>query len=79
VRRDLNVSFWVEAALGFVTAFLAILTSAWPDWIEGVFGFDPDHHSGSLEWAIVSFCLVVTFACVLMARRQWRLASELAT
>jgi hypothetical protein len=79
VRRDLHVSFWVEAVLGFVTAFLAILTSAWPDWIEGVFGFDPDHHSGSLEWAIVSVCCAVTVACALGARRQWRMAAGLAT
>ena len=75
MHRKLSIRFWIEAALGTVSAFLLVLTAAWPDWIEGVFGVDPDHHNGSLEWLICAVCLLATVVFLLAARRQWRAAA----
>jgi hypothetical protein len=32
---------------------LALLTLFWPDWIEGMSGYDPDQHNGTVESLIV--------------------------
>lgn len=66
--------FWVESILAFITAFLAVLTLVWRDWIEGVFGFDPDHHNGSFEWELVIACGIATVLLSALARRQWQRA-----
>lgn len=47
-----------------------ILTVSWPDWIEHVFGVDPDHHSGSFEAGVSAAFLVVTLS--LATRRRLR-------
>jgi hypothetical protein len=39
--------------------------------VEGVFGFDPDHHNRSIEWIIVAGCMVATVGFSLLRRRQW--------
>jgi hypothetical protein len=75
VQRKLRVRFWIEALLGAFTGFLLVLTLVWPDWIEGVFGVDPDHGNGSLEWLICAVCLVATAAFFFAARRDWRAAA----
>jgi hypothetical protein len=31
----------------------AVLTIFWPDWIEGLTGYDPDPHDGTVEWLTV--------------------------
>jgi hypothetical protein len=61
--------FRVETLLAALTAALATLTAAWPAWIEGMFGIDPDHGGGSFEWVVV-----VGFAvtAVLLAMLAWR-------
>jgi hypothetical protein len=35
-------------------------------------GFDPDRHSGSLEWAIVAGLLLACVVAGLAARGEWR-------
>ena len=52
-RKRFSLAFWIESFAGSFTGFLAILTLVWRDWIEGVFGYDPDHHNGSFEWELV--------------------------
>jgi hypothetical protein len=79
MKRQLGLRFWVESILAGFTAFLVVLTLAWHDWIEGIFGFDPDHHNGSFEWELVIVCAVVTVASSLLARRDWRRARLRAT
>jgi hypothetical protein len=64
--------FWLESVLAIISAFLVVLTLVWDDWIEGVFGFDPDHGNGSFEWELVIVCCLVTVLCSALARRQWR-------
>ena len=43
----------VELIVAIALTALAVLTIVWPDWIEGVFGYDPDHGSGAVEAAII--------------------------
>jgi hypothetical protein len=50
---------WLEAALAAGAGVMGVLTLFWHDWIEAVFGVDPDHGNGSLEW-IVAFALLAT-------------------
>jgi hypothetical protein len=52
--------FRVEASLAVATGFLGILTPIWRDWIEGLTGWDPDHHSGSVEIALVCSLFVLS-------------------
>jgi hypothetical protein len=75
VKRQVGKAFWIESVLGSVTTFLALLTLVWPDWIEGIFGVDPDHGNGSFEWAIVAGCFAVTIASAVLAGREWRRAA----
>ena len=62
-----------------VTGFVAVLTLAWRDWIETVFGVDPDHGNGSLEWVVVAVLAIVTVALVAGARVEWRRSARPAT
>jgi hypothetical protein len=59
-----------EAVLAGVAGLLAILTAVWSDWIEIVFGWDPDHHSGGAELTII-----VVLACLSLlsgAAARWQ-------
>jgi hypothetical protein len=72
MTKSLRGRFWVEAVLGSVTGFLTLLTLVTREWIEILFGVDPDGGSGSLEWAIVVALLEVTVAFSALARAEWR-------
>jgi hypothetical protein len=75
MKRNLTPPFWIELALAAISAFLAITTVLWPDWLELVFNVDPDMGNGSLERAIVGLSFVLTIAFVALARREWRRAA----
>jgi hypothetical protein len=60
-------------ALALSAGTLGILTIFWHDWIEVLTGWDPDHHSGSMEWILVVGLLAVAVWAGLAARRHWRL------
>jgi hypothetical protein len=70
--RQAGPVFWAESIVASVAGFLAVLTLVWPDWIEGVFGVDPDQHNGTVEWALVAGCAVVAVVLAVLARREWR-------
>jgi hypothetical protein len=70
--------FFLETATAVLGAGLAAVTLLWPDWIEGVFGVDPDGGSGLDEWLIVAATFFVAIASALLARREWRARSLLA-
>ena len=72
MQRPLSAGFWVELALSLTSAFLSVLTIAWPDWIEGVFEVDPDAGSGSSEWGITFAFIVVTLMLAALTGRTWR-------
>ena len=72
MKSIVRTRFWLEATLASLCGFLAVLTLFWRDWIETMTGFDPDHHNGSIEWAIVA---VLVGVCVVVggaARSEWR-------
>ncbi len=68
----------LETAIAAVAGVLGILTIFWHDWIEGLTGWDPDHHNGSFEWIIIVALLAVAVVVGAMARRDWRLSAALA-
>lgn len=72
MKRQLPVRFWLEVGLASVTGILFLVTLIWKDWIEIVFGVEPDAGSGMLEWLIVGILLVATIALFSMARYEWR-------
>jgi hypothetical protein len=68
----LRSRFWLETILGSITGIVAIITLFWQDWIETVFGVDPDHGNGSAEWLVVAVLLLITAALAVGARHEWR-------
>ena len=66
--------FWIEVALGATSAFLFAITVIWHDWLELVFGIDPDHGSGAVEWALVGLSATIAIASSVLARAEWRRA-----
>lgn len=68
----MRIRFGVEVALAVLTAALAVLTLISREWIELLFGFDPDNGSGALEWAIVVALVIASAALALIARWDWR-------
>lgn len=66
--------FWLESVLGSITGVVAIVTLFWHDWIETVFGVDPDKGNGSAEWLVVLTLLALTAVLVIGARLEWRRA-----
>ncbi len=69
--RGLRRRFWVETAGSAVSLVAFVVTLIWPDWIERVFGVDPDGGNGSFEWLIVALLLLATVAGSVVARREW--------
>jgi uncharacterized membrane protein YedE/YeeE len=62
----------IEIVLAAVLGVATILTAVWPDWIEELFGFDPDGGNGTAEWGIVVVLAVATIAVAALARRDLR-------
>jgi hypothetical protein len=75
MKRNLTRPFWIELGLAGISAFLAIITVLWPDWIEIVFKVDPDMGNGALERALVGLSFVLAIAFFALAHREWRGAS----
>ena len=51
---------WLEMVIASAAGILGIMTIFWRDWIEGLTGWDPDHHNGgSAEWLIVAGLLIL--------------------
>jgi DMSO/TMAO reductase YedYZ heme-binding membrane subunit len=71
--------FWLESILGSITGVAAVVTLFWHDWIEAVFGVDPDKGSGSAEWLVVLILLLLTVAFAAGARLEWRRAQLAAS
>jgi hypothetical protein len=71
LRRD-HTLLYVELVLATLSAVMFAVTLAWPDWIEEVFGIDPDRGNGSLEWAIVVALGLVAVSLGAAARKTHR-------
>jgi hypothetical protein len=72
MKEHLRTRFWIEAGFAALSLIFAVLTLVWTDWIEIVFRVDPDHHSGSLEWAIAFGALAIAIIIGVVARAEWR-------
>ena len=70
----LRKRFWVEFILACLSGGLAVLTLIRHDWIELLFGAEPDGGDGSLEWGIVVVFLILTVVFSALARTEWRRA-----
>jgi len=70
--RKTRLRFWVELVLAVLTAGLFVLTLVSRDWIEEVFGVEPDAGSGALEWGIVIALAAATVLFGWLARAEWR-------
>jgi len=66
----------IEAALAKLLALLTVLTLVWPGWIERFTGYRSDTGDGDAEWGIVILFAVLALIAALMARRDYRLASQ---
>jgi hypothetical protein len=64
--------FWIEASLSTSSFALLVLTIIWHDWIETLFGVDPDQHNGLVEWLIVAVLALVTITLAVLARIDFR-------
>ncbi len=74
MRNALRWRFWLETGMAIVTSVLCVITLVQRDWIEFVFGVDPDNSSGALEWLIVGAFMVVTIMLFTLASYEWRRA-----
>jgi hypothetical protein len=74
MRNALRRRFWLEAGMATVTSILFVITLVQRDWIEIVFGADPDNRNGTLEWLIVGVLLLVTITLFTLASYEWRRA-----
>ncbi|PKW28073.1 ABC transporter permease [Phycicoccus duodecadis] len=66
---------WTESGLAAVTAVLAVVTAVDAEWVEWLFGVDPDGGSGALELGLVVALAVVSLVLAALARRH-RLAAR---
>ena len=71
-HQPLRKRFWIEAFCGGLGAVLLALTVVSREWIEVIFGVDPDHGSGAWEVAISVGLLAASAVSSALARREWR-------
>ena len=72
--RKVRTRFWIELVTTSITGCLAVITLLWHDWIEIVFGQDPDRGNGSVEWLIFAIFAVAAAVFAIAARLEWRRA-----
>jgi len=74
-HRASNVSrrrLRLEVGLATLSALLFFATLLWPEWIEIVFGIDPDFGNGSFEWLIMELTVISAVVAIFLARADWR-------
>lgn len=71
MKRRLKSVFWWELGGAALSAGL-LLALINKEWIETVFGIDPDAGSGVLEWAIVAALSAVALGLLASSRVEWR-------
>jgi hypothetical protein len=74
--NSLTMRTRLEIVAASCAALLGIVTVFWHDWIEALTGWDPDSHSGGVEWIVVGLLLMLAIALGLSARRHWKLLAS---
>jgi hypothetical protein len=64
--------FWIEASLAALSGCLFVITVVTPDWVEVMFGVDPDRHGGALEALISGVPLTLAIVLATLARIERR-------
>jgi hypothetical protein len=77
--QTLRYRFWLESILALLSGALGIVTIFWQDWIETLFGVDPDGGNGTAEWLIVLILLLLASVLAVRARLEWRRAQAVST
>jgi hypothetical protein len=72
IARGSKARAWLETVFAVVGLSLCLLTLVWREWIEFLFGVDPDRHTGALELLVAGAFLVSSVVLGRMARRDWR-------
>jgi len=62
----------LEVGLAILSVLLFVATPLWPEWIEIVFGVDPDYGNGSIEWLIMELTAISAVIAIFLARADWR-------
>jgi hypothetical protein len=60
----------VELGCAGIAAVLFVVTALWKEWIEILFGVDPDAGSGALEWLIPTLFLAAALLLSVSAGRR---------
>jgi hypothetical protein len=69
MTHRLSLRLWIETALGVVSAVAFMMTLIMPDWIERIFGFEPDGGDGSTEWGLAISLAIATLVLLVDAHR----------
>lgn len=72
-NRKVPRRFLALIALGAISLALFVLTLLWHDWIE-VFGVDPDHGTGALEYGVAIALGLAAVVMPVLAGVEWRRA-----
>jgi hypothetical protein len=64
--------FWVEAFIAVAAALALVLTLSRPEWIEEVFGVEPDAGSGWAEWLITAGLFAAALGSSVLGALEWR-------
>jgi len=71
MRRGSKARAWLATTFAIVGLGLCLLTLVWSEWIELLFGIDPDRGSGALELLIAGAFLVASVLLARRARLEW--------
>lgn len=73
MRNGTRARAWLATVFAVVGLGLCALTLVWSEWIELLFGVDPDAGSGALELLVAGAFLVASVLLAGQARRDWRI------
>jgi hypothetical protein len=68
----------IEIGLATFSVPLFVTTLAWPEWMEILFGIDPDQGDGSMEWLIIGITAALAVLAIFFARTDWRRFNPIA-
>lgn len=73
MRNGTRARAWLATVSAVVGLGLCVLTLVWSEWIELLFGVDPDAGSGALELSVAGAFLVASVLLAGKARRDRRI------
>lgn len=76
MRQGSRMRAWLATVFAVVGLGLCVLTLVWSEWIELLFGVDPDRGSGALELLVAGAFLVASLLLAGQARRDWRIVHQ---